>query len=103
MLLSVSVFYITCLSFLIKEVVSNNIENKYAQKTTQSENVSQTLCEMTSTHPKQLIGENVCITEDYSVITNFNETTLPHLGLVFYNKKVVNVDEQKREITLYFF
>lgn len=102
MLLVKSVLDMICLSFLVKEVESNLIKNKYSKKTTQSENVSQTLCEMTSTHPKQLIGENVCITEDYSVVTNFNESTRPHLGLVFYNIKVVNVDEKKREITLDF-
>ena len=102
MLLRLSILETVCLSFLMKDVVSNNINNKLAKKSTRSENISQTLCEMTSTHPKQLIGENVCITEDYSAVTNFNESTRPHLGLVFYNIKVVNVDEIKREITLDF-
>ena len=61
---------------------------------------------MSSTHSKQLYVKHVCLTEDYSIFNDFNETNHPHVLLSFQNKKqlkVVDRDDKKKELTLEFF
>ena len=65
-----------------------------------SDEIVQSLCNTTSTHPKQFIVQNVCVTKDYSVFNELNRGIRPHIGLVFRNLKVVAVDEKKKEIAL---
>ena len=100
MLVKVSTLELLYLSLLITAVVSDQINNKYAEKITRSGEKNKTLCEMTSTHPKQFIVKNVCMTEDYSIFDELSQSSRPRLDLVFIDKKVVNVDEKKKEITL---
>ena len=99
MLVKVSTLELLYLSLLVIAVVSDQINNK-SEKITRSGEKNKTLCEMTSTHRKQFIVKNVCMTEDYSIFDELSQSSRPRLDLVFIDKKVVNVDEKKKEITL---
>ena len=90
------------LGFLVssKTLVAQSMDNKYSTNNINPDEIIQTLCNTTSTHPKQFVVQNVCITKDYSVFNELNKGTRPHLGLAFRNLKVVTVDEKKKEIGL---
>ena len=83
-----------------KTLVAQSLDNKYTTNNINFDEIGQTLCNTTSTHPKQFVVQNVCVTKDYSVFNELNKGTRPHLGLVFRNLKVVTVDEKKKEIGL---
>ena len=83
-----------------KTLVAQSMDNKYSTNNINPDEIIQTLCNTTSTHPKQFVVQNVCITKDYSVFNELNKRTRANLGLVVRNLKVVDVDEKKKEIAL---
>ena len=96
-------FLMVGLNVLVIQATDNK-QNKYTKNITHSGDVVQTLCERSSTHPKQLGGQhgikNVCITKDYSVLNGPSGIMSTNVSIIFQDHKVVNVNDKMKEVTL---
>ena len=85
---------------IIKFIVVQAKDNNPNDNISYPKLIDKTSCDPNSTYPKPLSVKNVCVTKDYSIFDELDENNPAHLSLVFLDRKVVKVDDKKKEITL---